>query len=160
MKAVVVYYSLGGHTEYAAQTIARKLGAEIVRLEPKKPYPKSKALRMIIGGFGALRGKEPELKTYRFNKAKYDTAVLATPIWAGRYAPPMKRFLADNDLSGLKAALVACSSSGNAKSCFDLFRTKVQNIVGELSLINPSAKKAVESKNAIDHFCTKLLSAR
>ena len=43
MKAIVVYYSLSGHTEYAAETIARKLGAEIVRLEPKKPYPRNKA---------------------------------------------------------------------------------------------------------------------
>ena len=34
MKTIVVYYSMGGNTQQAAEKIAERLGAELLRLVP------------------------------------------------------------------------------------------------------------------------------
>ena len=39
MKTIIVYYSLEGNTEYAAKELANLLGADLLRLHPKKAYP-------------------------------------------------------------------------------------------------------------------------
>ena len=39
MKAAVVYYSMSGNTQFAAEKIAEKLGADLIRLVPKTSYP-------------------------------------------------------------------------------------------------------------------------
>ena len=36
MKTLIVYYSMGGNTEYAAKRIARQTDADLLRLEPEK----------------------------------------------------------------------------------------------------------------------------
>ncbi len=38
MGSIVVYYSLEGNTEYIAENVAEKLGADILRIDPKKAY--------------------------------------------------------------------------------------------------------------------------
>lgn len=39
MKTAIVYYSMGGNTEFAAKKIADKIGADLIRIEPEKAYP-------------------------------------------------------------------------------------------------------------------------
>ena len=39
MKTLIVYYSLEGNTQYAAERIAAAIGAETLRLAPEKAYP-------------------------------------------------------------------------------------------------------------------------
>jgi flavodoxin len=156
MRAIVVYFSLSGHTKYAAEAVATKLGAEILRLETKRPYPKARAVQMVVGGFGAVFGRARRLKQYRFGKNKYDLVVLATPVWASRIAPPMKRFLKEHELGDLSVGLIACSGGGNAQGAMDMMKAKAKNAVAELSLIDPSAKDAAKSRAAIDEFCGKL----
>jgi hypothetical protein len=39
MKTLIVYYSMEGNTEYAAEKIASELGVETLRIEPLKAYP-------------------------------------------------------------------------------------------------------------------------
>ena len=39
MKAIIVYYSLEGNTDYTANILAKELGADLLRLEPVTPYP-------------------------------------------------------------------------------------------------------------------------
>ena len=41
MKRLVVYYSLSGNTEEAAQKIAEKLGADLLKVDTVKAMPKS-----------------------------------------------------------------------------------------------------------------------
>ena len=38
MKTLIVYYSLEGNTDYAANRIKEKTGADLLRLIPKKAY--------------------------------------------------------------------------------------------------------------------------
>ena len=41
MKTLIVYYSLEGNTEFAAEKIAKTCGFETLRLVPVKKYPDS-----------------------------------------------------------------------------------------------------------------------
>ena len=50
MKTLIVYYSLEGNTEYAANRIAEKLGADTLRLYPVKEYKSTGAGKFLDGG--------------------------------------------------------------------------------------------------------------
>ena len=50
MKALIVYYSMGGNTEYAARKTAAQTGADLLRLEPEKEYPSSGFRKFFRGG--------------------------------------------------------------------------------------------------------------
>ena len=66
MKALIVYYSMNGNTEYAARKIAERTGAETLRLEPVKAYPDRGVRKFLRGGKSAMMEEKPELRPYRF----------------------------------------------------------------------------------------------
>ena len=47
MKTAIVYYSMSGNTKYAADKIAEKIEADIIRIEPEKAYPDKGAKKFI-----------------------------------------------------------------------------------------------------------------
>ncbi len=156
MKAIVVYFSLSGHTKYVAEAVATRLGAEVLRLETRRPYPHNRAMQMVVGGFAAMVGRSRRLKPYRFGKGKYDLVVLATPVWASRIVPPMKRFLKEHALEEIPVGLIACCAGGETKGALEMLRAQAKNVVAELSLVDPSAQNAEKNRAAIDEFCGKL----
>ncbi len=117
MKAIIVYYSLEGNTDYTAKLLAKELDAELLRLEPVTPYPTDNK-KFFAGGKDATLGIEPPLKPYSFNPDDYDTVILGTPLWAWTIAPPLKTFISGNNLSGKKLAFFVSSGGGNDKKCF------------------------------------------
>ena len=38
MKTAVIYYSMGGNTKFVAESVAEKLDAKLIRLEPVKSF--------------------------------------------------------------------------------------------------------------------------
>ena len=50
MKTAVVYYSMSGNTELAAERIAAVLGADLIRLTPVKAYPDKGFRKFFWGG--------------------------------------------------------------------------------------------------------------
>ena len=64
MKRLVVYYSLTGNTEEAAEKIAKALNADLLKLETVKDMPKSFAARMLVGGGQVAFNRIPELKPF------------------------------------------------------------------------------------------------
>ena len=61
MKAIIVYYSLEGNTDYTAKLLAKELGADSLRVEPVTPYPTDNK-KFFAGGKDATLGIEPPLK--------------------------------------------------------------------------------------------------
>ena len=49
MKTLIVYYSLEGNTQYAAERIAAAIGAETLRLAPEKAYTPTAASKSSSG---------------------------------------------------------------------------------------------------------------
>lgn len=158
MKSIVVYFSLDGNSEYAADKISEEIEADKLRLEPIKSYPKGGFSKYFWGGKSVIFGEKPKLASYNFDADKYDTIIIGTPIWAGSFAPPVKTFLRENNLSGKRIALFACSASGDAEKCFGKLKREIPgcNIVETLSLVQPKVKQSEENNTKIREFCNKL----
>lgn len=156
MKAAVVYYSLEGNTGYVAEKIAAELGAELIRLDTVKPYPTDNK-KFMVGGKDAVTGAKPELKKYDLKASDYDTVIIGTPLWAWTYAPPIKTFLSDNDITGKKIAFFVSSGGGKDAKAFD----KLKKLTGAdnapcLSVIDPLRKKDPADDSRIKKFAEKI----
>ena len=139
MKTAVVYYSLQGNIRYVAEKVAKELGADNIELVPVKAYPDKGMKKFIWGGSAVTFKKKPELEPYDFNADDYDMVIIATPVWAGSFTPPIRTFLEDNDLTGKKIAVIASSAGGNSAKCIEAVRTacKTDSLVAELGIIDP-----------------------
>ena len=65
MKRVIVYYSLSGNTRFAAEQIARRLGADLLPIAPEKAYPDRGFRKFFWGGKSAVMAETPALQPYR-----------------------------------------------------------------------------------------------
>lgn len=157
MKALIVYYSQGGNTEYAAKRIAGQTGADLLRLEPEKAYPDSGFRKFFRGGKSAVMAEKPKLKPYSFDAGRYDTIIFGFPVWAGNITPPLRTFISENSLSGAACAAFACQSGAGAEKAFG----KLADCLGHglartLVLIDPKDKPDPAKDRQIDTFCEAL----
>lgn len=160
MRTLIVYYSLGGNTEYAADIIASRLGADTLRLEPEKAYPDRGFRKFFWGGKSAVMAETPQLKPYAFDAAGYDRVILGFPVWAGNVTPPIRTFVRDNDLKGKRVAAFACQSGAGAEKAFGRLKAAlgVDELEAELILIDPKSKPSAENDRKIGAFCDRLRS--
>ena len=115
MKTAVVYYSWSGNTRFAAETIAKKAGADIFEIKAEKPYN---------GDFGKCCDEaKPECSGKKLRPikpiegldlAKYDVVFVGTPNWWGTMAPPVRtRATQSKDaLKGKKVCLFQTHGGG------------------------------------------------
>ena len=159
MKALIVYFSLEGNTQYAAEKIAEETGADLLRLYPEKQYPDSGFRKFFWGGKSAVMAEKPALQPYVFDSSAYDTIVFGFPVWAGNFAPPLRTFIRDNDLSGKNFAAFACQSGNGAEKAFGKLKTALgtDSLAAELILIDPKARPDAGNDARISGFCGKLL---
>lgn len=155
MKTAVVYFSLEGNTRYAAEKIAVRLGADLIRLIPAKEYPTGKVSKYFWGGKSASFGETPKLEPYRFDPDLYDLVILGTPVWAGTFAPPLRTFVRENKLTGKKAALFACCSGGATEKCFERLMKETGGCtwVSTLRLVDPLKGIESEVDKLVTEFC-------
>ena len=158
MKTLIVYYSLEGNTRWAAERIAEKLDADTLRLVPKAAYPDKGFKKFLFGGKSAVMKETPELEPYVVDLAQYERIILATPVWAGTMAPPLRAFLQKEDLSGKRFALVASSMGGSPGRTFENIKALlgVTEDVPTLSLRDPKSHPSQANEDALAAFCGKL----
>lgn len=159
MKTAIVYYSLSGNTEYAVNIMQKELGADVIRLVPKKEYPRKGLGKFFHGGKDASFEKTPELLPYEFNADEYDHVVLATPVWASSITPPMRTFVTENadKLKDKKLGLLLCFlGGGDAKATEKLAALLGRKPDASLSLIDPLKKKSPDNEAAVKRFCAEL----
>ena len=154
MKTAIVYYSLQGNIRYVAKKVADKTGADLIELIPVKAYPDKGMAKFIWGGSAVAFKKKPELEPYKFQASDYDLIILATPVWASGFVPPIRTFLEDNDLSGKKIAVIASSAGGNSAKCISALKeaSKTASFVAVLDLIDPKDKPSEEKEKKIADF--------
>lgn len=158
MRTIIIYYSLDGNTEFVARKVAQDLNASLLKLEPEKEYPKGSVSKYVWGGKSVVFGEKPRLKPYNFQKEMYDVIILATPIWASGFTPPIRSFLTTNDLINKKIGLISCSAGGDTQKCRQqiLELTKASAFLAELNLIEPLKMDVNIVNHQILEFCTKL----
>ena len=158
MKTIIVYYSLEGNTEYAAGKIAGLLGADVLRIEPKKAFPKKGFRKFLWGGKSAVMAEKPDLEPYTFDGAAYDRVIIGFPVWAGNVTPPIRTFVRDNDLKGKKIAAFACQSGSGAEKAFKKLMAciGIDSLESEMILIDPKARPNEKNEQKIRDFCAGL----
>ncbi len=120
MKTLIVYYSMGGNTEYVAEKIKAGIeDADTLRLVPKKAYKDTGFAKFVWGGKSALMAEKPELEDYSVDLSQYDRIIYGFPVWAGTITPPIRTFVAENKeiLKGKRNCAYACmAGSGGVKA--------------------------------------------
>jgi flavodoxin len=161
VNTAVIYYSLEGNTQFAAEKIAAQLGAVLIRLLPVKEYPTGKVSKYFWGGKSATFGESPKLEPYRFDQNQYDLVILGTPIWAGTFTPPLRTFFRQNQLTSKKVALFACCSGGSTQKCFEQLKKEMTDctVLSTLSLNEPLKGNQVEVDKDVADFCATLKRA-
>ena len=159
MKTAIVYFSLNGNTEFVASAVAGRLGAELIRLTPKKAFPDSGFKKFLWGGKSAMMKEKPELEPYEFDAEKYGRVIFGTPVWASRFTPPLRTFVSENAdaLKGKRFAVFTCFSGGGAdKAIARLKELLGADLDAELILVDPKDKPSEENEAKIAGFCGKL----
>ena len=162
MKTIIVYYSLEGNTEYAANQIAEVIGADLLRIMPKKAYPTNGLRKFLWGGKSAVMGETPELLPYHFDASAYDRIIIGFPVWAGNFAPPIRTYLLNNNLHDKHIAAFACQSGAGAEKALSRLRVclGIESFEAELVLIDPKDKPNEDNTQKILDFCTKLSNSQ
>lgn len=159
MKAIV-YYSMSGNTDYVANYMANKIGADLIRIVPKKEYPNKGLRKFLWGGKSAVMGDTPKLEDYRFDSDKYDYIIFGTPVWASSFTPPIRTFIKENKdkLTGKKIAVFICYMGGGADKTIEKLKKylEINEFEAELILIDPKDKQSDEKNKQIEEFCEKL----
>ena len=157
MKALIVYYSMSGNTEYAAGRIAGRLGADLLRLEPEKAYPDSGFRKFFRGGKSAVMAEKPRLRPYQFDAGAYDTIIFGFPVWAGNITPPLRTFISENEMKAARYAAFACQSGSGAERAFGKLQACLgHELMRTLILIDPKDKPDPAKDKQIDAFCGAL----
>ena len=157
MKAIIIYYSLNGNTQYVAEKISSQTGADVLRLIPDKEPPKTGPGKFFFGGKAAMFGEKVRLQDINVSFEHYDTVIIGAPVWAGTYPPAIATFLQGNSFKKKALFVFSCSSSGNGKPMIDKIvkNTSGNRLVATESLLDPLTHKEEDKK--IDHFCQLII---
>lgn len=135
MKAIVIYYSLGGNTETIAKDIQKATNSDIERVETRVPYKGSYDDIVQQGQEEIENGFCPEINPLKANLSEYDTIILGTPVWWYSFAPAMHSFLKEQDLSGKNIYLFATNGGWLGHTRKDFHKLlKDSFIKGEISI--------------------------
>ena len=98
-KALVVYYSLDGHTREIAEKIREKTGADIYEIKTREKFKKTPWFYLTLkkqlknGEYPELAGELPDPKAY-------DVVFVGAPVWWYTMATPLFSYLKQTDFGG------------------------------------------------------------
>ena len=127
---LVVYYSRSGNTEALAREIARKLEADIIRIESAAYTLDYKGWRRASKD--ASSEIPAEIEPEVVDMSQYRLVFLGSPIWWFRPAPPLWTFVEKNDFSGQNIILFNTFNSRFKPEKIQEFRLKLENKGGKL----------------------------
>lgn len=122
-KTLVVYFSCTGNTKALAGTMAKVLGADTFEIVPEKAYTKEdlnyndETTRATVEQKDA--SARPAIKNKLEGLERYDTVVIAYPIWWGQAPRIINTFLESYDFSGKTLVPICTSASSDIGSSGD-----------------------------------------
>ena len=159
MKRLVVYYSLSGNTEEAAQKIAEKLGADLLKVDTVKPMPKSFAAQIVVGGGQVAMNRIPKIKPFDKDPTLYDEIILGSPIWNGKGVPAINAFLSDESAAAKVTSLFFSSGGGEVRKGLDAITKKLPNLKNSVSLYDRKHENSKDNDAKIDQFVETIKNA-
>lgn len=87
MKTLIIYYSFSGNNKFLAQELQKRLDCDIQKiLELKKRTDFTILLDLIFN-------RSPRIRKSEFDLKQYERFILASPIWNGKVATPLRSFI-------------------------------------------------------------------
>ena len=130
-KTLVVYFSCTGNTAQIASYIAEIKNADLLEIEPLKPYA-SEDLAYDDNSRSHIEQYEDydvKIKPVTVDLSVYDIIYIGYPIWYNKAPRVIFTFLKENDLSS-KTVIPFCTSH----------ESTIDNSVDELKALQPDAK--------------------
>ncbi|MBR0198148.1 MAG: NAD(P)H-dependent oxidoreductase [Kiritimatiellae bacterium] len=120
-RIAVIYFSWSenGNARFAAETIAKKAGADIFEIKAEKSYP-DEYLACCDEAKPECRGKK--LRAIKpidnLDLSKYEMVFFGTPNWWGTMAPPMRTYITQNleALKGKKVCIFLTHGGGGLQN--------------------------------------------
>ena len=122
-KVLVAYFSWSGNTKYAAQYIAKKLGADEFEIITEKAYPTEYQPCTEVAKTEKEANARPAIKGKVENMEQYDVVFIGAPVWW--YTGPMAiyTFMEQYDLKG-KTVIPFCTAySGPSQTLKDIVKS-------------------------------------
>ncbi len=117
-RLLIVYYSWGGNTRTAAQTVQQATGGKLVEIAPKVPYPASYRACVDQAKKEINEGFLPEISLSEpVDWSRYDVVLVGSPNWWSTLAPPVSSFLTHYPLKGKKVAVFVTHGGGGMARC-------------------------------------------
>lgn len=120
-KTLIVYYSYSGNTEQIVSDLKTLIDADVVKIEPTDKTLKYEANNYAVGTQQLKKIKKnpddensyPSIDSVNVDFSKYETVIIATPLWWSQMASNMQTFLFKfgKEMAGKKNALVVSSHS-------------------------------------------------
>lgn len=115
-KILVAYFSCTGNTKALAENAAKALNADLYRIEPAQPYMEKDLDYHDKHSRSSVEMNDPKSRPAIGNKVdnmgKYETVVIAYPIWWGEAPRIMDTFMESCDFKG-KTIVPICTSGGS-----------------------------------------------
>ena len=135
-KALVVYYSLGGHTRDIAKRIQTKTGADIYEIKTNPEIKAGLSLYLKIKG-NLKSGNYPELEGNMPDMSGYDLIFVGSPTWWYTVSTPVRAFLSKADFKSKKVVPFSTQGSNVGTFLEDFIKmAKNANVTGYKSFNN------------------------
>lgn len=141
-KVLIAYFSHTKHTKQFAEIIHQNIGGDLFEIEPKNPYPTDNDTVIAQAKQEVNSGYTPELKQ-DIDTSSYDVIFIGTPVWWYTFAPPVRTFLTQHDLSG-KIVVPFTTHKGSGLSGIDSKIKELQpnaDILTGLAVYDDTAQK-------------------
>ena len=161
-KCTVVYFSWSGNTRFAAETIAKKTGADAFEIKAETPYngdfskccdeAKPECYGKKLRPIKAIEG---------LDLSKYDMIFVGSPNWWGTLAPPVRTWLTRNaaTLKGKTVCLFQTHGGGGMQSLGRDFTA----LLSDSKVLPPKAFSGSSIKSsvkALEEFATDRMAAK
>ena len=97
--------SVQGATQFIAQTIQDRTGADMFRIRPEEAYPTQHAPLIAKAKVEMTAGARPAVAPIDADWSKYDTIFIGYPIWWGTMPMSVYTFLEQHDFAGKNIVL-------------------------------------------------------
>jgi flavodoxin len=137
--ALVIYYSLSGHTKALAERIAHEGGWMIARIDDASERTGLWGhLRSVLS---TLIGTKPSIRYFGPSPVSFDLIILGGPVWAGKIASPVQTFVA-NHKHEFKSLALFCTygGSGSDKALDGLKKRCAKSPIATLAITEAQLK--------------------
>ena len=126
MTKIIIYYSQGGTTDLVARTLAKKLGAYLLRIQDLKN--REGFANRLLSSISAFRESKTEIAPASVDLTPYDTIYFGTPTWSGNPTPAILTMIDRCNLRGKDVVLFATMDSNRGNANIERLEEEIEGL--------------------------------